>query len=158
MSTYTPDEMLVVLGFTVTIDGGGTGTDVDDGWESCTGGALNIEVREQPGTGTTTPGHKYIDEITLRGPLTAGRNALTDWINATVSGSVDQQYRTVVLKEILKDGTDGKTFTYFDCFPTRYVFPAFSAEGIEPLYEEITFKPRRMEVSAGPPPVPGPAT
>jgi hypothetical protein len=38
MSSYHPDEMLVVLGFTVEITGAGGGTDTDSAWETCTGG------------------------------------------------------------------------------------------------------------------------
>ena len=29
------------------------------------------------------------------------------------------------------------TFTYLDCFPTRYVFPALSASGTGNLYQTI---------------------
>ncbi|RJP90530.1 MAG: hypothetical protein C4518_08800 [Desulfobacteraceae bacterium] len=63
--TYTPDDMLTVLGFTVTIDSAGTGSDPDSAWETCSGGALNIEVADSSmgcvNDHTTTPGHKYID-------------------------------------------------------------------------------------------------
>jgi hypothetical protein len=149
MGTYTPDEMLVVLGFTITIDNAGTGSDPDSAWETCSGGSLNIEIADAS-VGTdqshqTTPGHKYVDTITLRGPLTSGRKALCEWINATVKG--EPWKRTLVVKEILKDGSDGKTFTYLDCFPTRYVFPAFSASGTGNLYEEVCIKPIRLELA-----------
>jgi phage tail-like protein len=77
--TYTPDEMHVVLGFTVEITGAGSGGDVDSAWETSSGGSLNIEVADSSvGTDqshTTTPGHKYVDTLTLRGPLTAGVKA-----------------------------------------------------------------------------------
>lgn len=149
MSTYTPDEMLVVLGFTVEIAGAGAGDTPDSAWETCSGGSLNIEIADAS-VGTdkshmTTPGHKYVDTLTLRGPLTSGRKALCDWITATVNGQPWK--RTVTLKEILKDGSDGKTFTYLDCFPTRYVFPAFSASGTGNLYEEVQIKPIRLELA-----------
>ena len=310
---YTPDEMPVVLGFTVTIDNAGTGSDPDSAWETASGGSLNIEIADSS-TGndqsrTTTPGHKYIDTLTLRGPLTAGRQtdlpnaatkgkgvnensyevlengagkfkieidgaatasanvesitmedlvideremttgadwdyrvygpgdahygsitirsrvgkdskelyqwwqdtsrgkdirknisvialkrdgsearrynwfecfpmkyqpfvldgstrlaveeitaqcasvelkdagqrkALMEWITNTVQGK--EWKRTLVVKEILKDGSDGKTFTYLDAFPTRYVFQAFSASGSGNLYEEIQLKPIRLEL------------
>jgi hypothetical protein len=149
MSTYTPDDMLVVLGFTVTIDNAGSGSDTDSAWETCSGGSLNIEVADSS-TGadqshTTTPGHKYVDSITLRGPLTPGRKALCTWISDTVKGQPWK--RTLVVKEIMKDGSDGKSFTYLDCFPTRYVFPAFSATGTGNLYEEVVIKPIRLELA-----------
>jgi phage tail-like protein len=142
--------MHVVLGFTVEIQNAGTGSDVDSAWETCTGGSLNIEVSDSS-TGsdqfhTTTPGHKYIDSLTLRGPLTAGRKALCQWITEVVQGKGWK--RTVSVKEIKKDGSDGKTFSYMDCFPTRYVFPAFSASGTGNLYEEVSIKPIRLELMA----------
>jgi hypothetical protein len=149
MGAYTPDEMLVVLGFTVTIDNAGTGSDPDSAWETASGGSMNIEVADAS-TGSdqahqTTPGHKYIDTLTLRGPLTSGRKALCTWITETVQGKPWK--RSVVLTEILKDGNTGKTFTYLDCFPTRYVFPAFSASGTGNLYEEVNIKPIRLELA-----------
>jgi hypothetical protein len=149
MSTYTPDEMLVVLGFTVEIQNAGSGTDSDSAWETCSGGSLNIEIADASiGTDQshmTTPGHKYVDTITLRGPLTPGRKALCEWITATVKGQPWK--RTVVVKEILKDGAAGKQFTYHDCFPTRYVFPAFSASGTGNLYEEVHIKAIRLDLA-----------
>lgn len=74
-----------------------------------------------------------------------GDGALAAWINDTVQGKPWK--RTLTVKEILKDGSAGKTFTYLDCFPTRYVFPAFSASGTGNLYEEVTIKPIRLELS-----------
>lgn len=149
MSTYTPDEMLVVLGFTVTIDNAGSGSDPDSAWETCSGGSLNIEIADSSVGGdqvhTTTPGHKYIDTLTLRGPLTSGRKALCQWITDTVKGQPWK--RTLTVKEILKDGSDGKTFTYHDCFVTRYVFPAFSSSGTGNLYEEVAIKPIRLDLA-----------
>ncbi len=314
---YTPDEMLVVLGFRVEITGAGSGGDVDSAWETMAGGSLNIEIADAS-VGTdqphvTTPGHKYVEEVTLRGPLTAsakdtgngspnrgrglagvdegsyeilengagkfkidiqgaptasanvesitmedltidvremstgadwdyrvfgpgdahfgsitirsrvgnnskelyqwwldtsrGRNirkqisvvalrrdgaearsynflecfptryqplvldgtsrisveeitakcegvdmevdgnrkALVQWITETVQGK--DWKRNVTITEITKDGSDGKSYTYIDAFPTRYVFPAFSSSGTGNLYEEISLKPIRLELS-----------
>lgn len=77
--TYSPDDMLVVTGFTVEITGTGSGGDVDSAWETTSGGSLNIEIADSSvGTDSshqTTPGHKYVDTLTLRGPLTAGVKA-----------------------------------------------------------------------------------
>lgn len=314
-NAYTPDEMLVVLGFTVSIDNAGTGSDPDSAWETVSGGSLNIEVADAS-VGTdqshqTTPGHKYVDTLTLKGPLTADRKMaklprqppggtvvsensyevlengagkfkieidgapvasanvesitmedlvideremttgadwdyrvygpgdahygsitvrsrvgkdskelyqwwldssqgknirknisvialkrdgsearrynwiecfpvkyqpfvldgsskvaveeitaqctsvkfgaegerkdLVEWLNSNVEGK--DWKRTLTVKEILKDGSDGKTFTYLDCFPTRYVFPQFSASGTGNLYEEVSIKPIRLELS-----------
>jgi hypothetical protein len=136
-------------GFRVEIHGAGSGSDPDSAWETSTGGALQIEVADviprPDGTHATTPGHKYVDTLTLRGPLTSGRKAMCDWINATVQGK--EWKRNVTITEIMKDGSDGKSYTYLDCFPTRYVFPAFSASGTGNLYEEVTIKPIRLELA-----------
>ena len=75
---------------------------------------------------------------------TGERKAMMEWITATVQGK--EWNRDLVIKEILKDGSDGKSFNYLDCFPTRYVFPAFSASGTGNLYEEVSFKPNRLEL------------
>jgi|GEM_PF-1804530 phage tail-like protein len=303
--------------FTVEITGAGSGSDVDSAWETASGGSLNIEIADASvgtdQTHTTTPGHKYVEELTLRGPLTAGRTAtgkgspnggrghlgvnegsyeilengagkfkidiqgaqtasanvesitiedlvidvremttgadwdyrvygpgdahygsitirsrvgkdskelyqwwldtsrgknirkqisvialrrdgsearsynflecfptryqplvldgtsrvsveevtakcegvdmkvdgnrqsMMDWITETVQGK--EWKRNVTVTEITKDGSDGKTYTYIDAFPTRYVFPAFSSSGTGNLYEEVTMKPIRLELS-----------
>jgi len=149
MSTYHPDQMHTILGFRVEITGTGSGTDSDSAWESCTGGSLNIEICESS-TGsdqfhTSTPGHKYVEELTLRGPLTSGRKALCAWITETVQGK--DWKRTLTITEITTDGSDGKSYTYLDCFPTRYVFPSLSASGTGNLYEEVAIKPIRLELS-----------
>ncbi len=121
----------------------------DRSWESLGGGALVLDVVD-PAPGceafrTTTPGHKYIDALTLRGPLTAGRRDLCAWINDTVGGKPGQ--RTLTVREVAKGDTPVRTFNYHDCFPTRYVFPALSADGTGNLYEEVTIKPTRLELA-----------
>jgi len=40
-AVYTPDDMLVVTGFTVEITGAGTGCDSNSAWEKVRGGSLN---------------------------------------------------------------------------------------------------------------------
>jgi hypothetical protein len=117
--------------------------EVDSDWESCTGGGVNIEP-PRPDARTTTPGHKYIDTLTLRGPVTAGRKALVHWVSLAASGKSSR--RSITVKEILKDGSAGKTYTYHDCFPVRYAGPRQSVEG-GALYEEVTVKPIRLELS-----------
>ena len=123
--------------------------EVDRSWESLAGGALVLDATD-PTLGcesfrTTTPGHKYIDEIVLRGPMTAGRKALCTWINETTQGKPWK--RTLTVREILKDGSAGRTVNYLDCFPTRYVFPALAADGSGNLYEEVRIKPVRLELA-----------
>jgi len=152
--TYSGLEMAAVdngreapgnVGVVVEDDDGSVSYDSD--WESWSGGGVvTVDERhlKEALFHTTTPGHKYIDTLTLRGPVTAGRKALCDWI--TVSAKGQPWKRMLTVKEILKDGSDGKTFTYHDCFPIRYVFPSFSANATSDLYEEIHIKPIRLEL------------
>jgi phage tail-like protein len=139
-------------GFTIAIEAerpgsGGSGTDVDSAWESCTGGALNIEVSDSS-VGTdpfhaATPGHKSVTELILDGTMTASRKVLCDWVNTTVQGEPWKQ--NVTITEIGKAKDAGKVYTYTECFPTRYVFPNLSASGTGNLKESIVMKPNRME-------------
>ena len=89
MSSYHPDEMLVVLGFTVEITSAGGGTDTDSAWETCTGGALNIEVADAS-PGSSTPGHKYIDELVLKGPISEPRRWISENLNSAAKGKQDR--------------------------------------------------------------------
>jgi YD repeat-containing protein len=53
---------------------------------------------------TATPGHKYVDTLTLRGPMTAGRKALCTWITEVVQGKPWK--RTWTITELLSvDGS-----------------------------------------------------
>jgi len=74
----------------------------------------------------------------------SGRTDMTTWINDTMEGG--NWKRTVVVTEIEQDGGQGRTYTYVDAFPVRYVFPSFSSSGTGYLYEELTFKPIRLEL------------
>jgi hypothetical protein len=135
----------------IVIDQAGSGSDPDSAWETCSGGGIaapdtshfsgDVLARFH----TPSPGHKFIDTLTLRGPVTGGRKALCQWITEVVQGR--DWRRGVTVKEILKDGGAGKQFTYLDCFPTRYVFPVFSAQGAADLYEEVHIKPIRLDIA-----------
>lgn len=118
------DRFAQVRGFKVEIDGAG-GKEVDTAWESVSSGQLMIEhVETTIGGGTlhtSTPGHKSVDEITLRGAMTAGRKALCTWMNSVASGR--DPFRRVTVTPLHLDGSEGPSVVYEKCFPTRYVFP-----------------------------------
>lgn len=123
-----PDKR--VVGFAAEI-AGQSGKEVDNAWESVSGGELIIELTDATTGGdkhkTNSPGHKSVGEITLRGAMTDKRAALCQWINDTVQGKPWK--RTVTITELLsQDGAikPGKKYTYFDCFPVGYVFPRMS--------------------------------
>ncbi|MBI4197838.1 MAG: phage tail protein [Chloroflexi bacterium] len=145
MATLHPDDMAVIKGFRIEITGAG-GKEVDTAWETCTGGSLNIELADSSigsdPAHISTPGHKFVEEIQLRGPMTSGRKWIAQNINDTVRGTFTRFDLTIV--EIQKDGSDGKRFTYEKCFITRYVYPELSADGTGNLYEEVSIKPERL--------------
>jgi type VI protein secretion system component Hcp len=82
------------------------GTDVDSAWETCSGGSLNIEISDSS-TGsdqmhTTTPGHKYVDTLTLRGAMTQGRKDMLQWY----TDMVQKGPASGELHVLLSDGTE----------------------------------------------------
>lgn len=149
------DTFAQVRGFQVEIDGAG-GREVDDLWDSASSGALMIEHVETTIGGdefhTHTPGHKSIEEITLRGAMTDKRAALGQWINDTTSGG--PAFRTVRITPMHLDGSVGPTWEFQDCFPTRYVYPTLQVldaddpRGDTALVEEVSFVFRRSRVRA----------
>jgi len=145
------DKFAQVRGFKVDITGA-TGKEVDTAWESVSGGELIIELTETTiGSDkfqTTSPGHKSVGEITLRGAMTDQRQALCTWINDTVNGK--KWFRDLTITELLSvDGgvKDGKSYTYVDCFPVGYVFPRMSVSNTTGnVMEEVRIKPIRCEL------------
>jgi len=116
-------------------------------WRSWRGGEVAIFPRGQFTDSqfhTTTPGHKYVDTITLRGPMTSSRKSLCTWINDTVNGKPWK--RSITVTEITRDGGSAKRYNYFDCFPVRYVFPRMSVDPAVTLKEEVSVKPIRVEL------------
>jgi len=90
----------------------------------------------------TSPGHKSVGEVTLKGAMTDGRKAMCDWINAGTVGNRPRRNLTIV--EIVRGGK-GKSYTYFDGFPVRYTFPRISTDPSVPLVEEVSIKPIRFD-------------
>jgi len=145
------DKFAQVRGFKVDITQA-TGKDVDTAWEAVSGGELIIELTETTiGSDkfqTTSPGHKSVGEITLRGAMTDKRAALCQWINDTVNGK--QWFRDLTITELLSlDGAikDGKAYEYKDVFPVGYVFPRMSVTNVTGnVMEEVRLKPTRCEL------------
>lgn len=91
LSVTDQDSMVTVKGFKVEIKGNNQGKSVDNSWETISGGSLRIEVTDSS-VGhdqfhTTTPGHKFVEELVLVGPLTDTRKPLVDWV---LDGSLDK--------------------------------------------------------------------
>ena len=130
---YVSDNFAQVRGFRVEIDSAGGGKEVDTAWESVSGGELMIETTDTTIGGdkftTTSPGHKSVGEITLRGAMTDKRAALCQWINETVTGKPWKRDVTITAEHL--DGTV-EAIAFLDCVLTAYVLP--------PL---VTFDPRQ---------------
>jgi hypothetical protein len=92
------DKYAQVRGFKVEIDQA-TGKEVDTAWETCSGGELCIECADTTiGADkfqTTSPGHKSVSEIILRGAMTNKRAALCTWINDTTQGKPWKRNMTI---------------------------------------------------------------
>lgn len=163
VQTETVTVKMGRIEMTTRVDGGGgsngagnvsvivegqSGKEVDTAWESWSGGELMlIPLLHQPGSRfhTTTPGHKTVGEITLRGAMTDGRKALCQWVTEVVQGKPWRQ--GVTIQENRPNGKPGKSFNYLDCFPTRYVFPRMSVTNTTGnVMEEVSIKPIRLEL------------
>lgn len=147
----TGDKFAQIRGFKVEIDNAG-GKDVDVAWESVSGGELIIEMTNTTTGGdkfqSNSPGHRSVSEIILRGAMTNKRAALCTWINDTTSGKPWKRNLTITELLTMDGGVkDGKAYTYFDGFPTRYVYPMLSVNNTTGnVMEEVELKFIRMEV------------
>jgi hypothetical protein len=125
---------------------GSSGKEVDTAWESVSGGEMIIELTEttigRDKFSTSSPGHKTINEVTLRGAMTDGRKALCEWINDTVQGKPWKRMLTIT--ELLSvDGAvkDGKQYIGDWAYPVRYKFPVLSVDKrAGNVEEEITYR------------------
>lgn len=151
------DTFAQVRGFKVEIANAG-GKEVDTAWETVSGGALMIEhVETTIGSDkfhTHAPGHKSIEEITLRGAMTDKRAALCQWINDTVSGKAWKRTVTITPLVVAADGTvsDGPASVFEGCFPARYAFPRLDLTDPSAAVpeEEVTFVYERLTVVPAP--------
>ena len=84
-----------------------------------------------------------VTNLTLTKEGEPGSEAIYSWINAIAAG--DDARRTIRVKEVRPAGRGAKTYTYFDCFPVRYVFPKFDSQADTHIVEEIEFVCERME-------------
>ena len=147
------DQFAQVRGFKVEITGS-SGKEVDTAWESVSGGdrVFLLENQAPRASGnnkfaTNSPGHKSVGDITLRGAMTDGRQALCQWINDTVKGKPWK--RDLTITELLSVGgalKPGKSYTFHDCFPVSYVFPRMSVTNTTGnVMEEVTFRVVRYD-------------
>ena len=140
--------------------GDGSGGSVTDTWDSWGGGEPML-IFPQVFTGaqfrTDLPGHKAVGELTLTGNAWLGKKGYDAWLtralagtpwlsgpNGTETGSIQLRFRK--RPELLRTAPE-KTYTYYDCFPVRYVFPRMSVTNTTGnVMEEVSLKFIRVEL------------
>ena len=130
------DKFAQVRGFRVEISGA-DGVEIDNTWESVAGGVVLLE-RPHAASPCTAP------EITLRGPLTATRHALVNWLDSSARGRKSR--RDVTITVVPVDATQpAQTFQFLECFITAYAISPLDAADprLEPV-EEVRFVPGRF--------------
>ena len=124
-----PDHLLRYKGFNVEIEAPDGGTDVDASWESVSGGEKFV---------TTSPGHKSVGEITLRGAMTGSREGIEAWINEIAAGKTST--RTVSITGFDEQGKPGPTYRFIDCVLSAYRPPLLRRHACDVmLREEVRF-------------------
>ncbi len=136
------DQYRQIYGFKVEISG------IQSTWTSMTGGEMTIE-RSSSTTGqfkesTSTTGLATIGEVMLIGPF-ADRPDVIQWITDTIEGS-ENLYRDVTITEVDRDGTDMRSFNYFEAFPTSFSSTPLDKNGNQEVADCLTFKALWMEM------------
>jgi phage tail-like protein len=121
-------------------DGKQTTDDTVEGWSGGEPALILTGPFRNSRFHTTAPGDKLVTAITLALPVGQPSQAICDWVNAAVQGKPWK--KTLSITELRPNGKPGKTFTYNECFPTRYTFPEFVKGsppfGTEGLVIEVT--------------------
>ncbi len=122
----------------------------DDAWEVWQGGGEQVVKECKPGKDTFKSDTRAGD-IVLRGAMTSGRKDMMKWYQDMRSGSKSYR-RMLTITELTSAGggtpvAEGKKYIYYDCFPTRYVFPRMSVTNTTGnVMEEVAIKPIRVEL------------
>ncbi len=120
-------------------------------WDTWSGGELAL-LSSLPYVGanfrTDTPGHLAFEPLVLQGHMTGNRKDMLQWIQNAVDGEPWQP--AISLRESPSLPPRGKpgnnrVFTFYDCFPTRYVFPQFNAKKSSRPSESITIAFQKIE-------------
>ena len=141
MSTTNADQVLRYKGFSVEIDAANAPADADADWVTLSGGQL-LEGKDK---GRYVPGQPIVNEVTLRGPLTPGRKAMTRWLNDTLGGG--PLLRTVTVRLTPLDPKQPlEVLVFEEAYVTGYVFPPLALDdpcSLEPI-EELRFAYARL--------------
>ncbi len=111
--------------------------DFDGNWDTWSGGELAfLSSFLYAGTKfrTDIPGHLRFEPLVLQGHMTGSRKDMLQWITDTIAGkpwqpaiSLRESPTLVNLPPPRGKPANNRVFTFYDCFPTRYVFPQFNA-------------------------------
>ncbi len=140
--------------------GDGNGGSVTDTWDSWGGGEPAL-ILSQIYTGSPfrieIPGHKAVEELTLSSSAWLGKKGYDAWITRALAGSpwlsgpkgTETGYILLRFRkrpELLRTLPD-RSYTFYDCFPVRYVFPRLSVTNTTGnVMEEVSIKPIRVEL------------
>ena len=141
MSTSNADQVLRYKGFNVEIKGvDNSPADADADWVTLSGGQLDGKDK-----GHYVPGRAIVNEVTLRGPLTPGRNAMTRWLNDTMNRGTLLRTVTVTLTP-LDPKQSLETLVFEEAYVTGYVFPPMALDDPCPpeTIEELRFGYARL--------------
>ena len=122
-------------------------------WDSWSGGEpalLNTWVFRGTQYHEDTLGGLLVEPLTLTGDVMDGRKAMYDWLNDAMNGQPWAQ--SLSLRESpslpVRGNSPGRTFTFYDCFPTRYVFPQLNARSSGHAGEKLEIAAERIAVIA----------
>lgn len=139
-SSQSPRDAASSNGFIVQALGKNIPPVVDVAWESCTGGAENLELHPAS-FGANADTKRSYTEVTLRGPVTTSRGWLASLLNDATRG-IDNR---IMLR--CGNAKGGHGYTFIEAFPVGYVFPRMSVTNTTGnTMEEVRIKPIRVEL------------
>jgi phage tail-like protein len=137
--------------FLVDLGTGVAPTDVDAGFQECSGIGMEVAVaeyrngNERENTVRKIPGLTRTKDVTLRRGIT-GSSSLYDWIDAVRNGDATAQ-RDVTVSLISEDHTTVvATWRLLRARMVRYVAGPLDARGSEVAIEELTLAYERLEM------------
>jgi phage tail-like protein len=147
-SNLKSNEPIRVSKFNLYIVNSNGQSTVDGSWKIISGGACQVEVVE--GTSGNDPGHEYTpgkvyyEPITLTGPLSKERKAITDWINATAAGKVEPKH--LVLVFLNNKDEEVRTYNLLESFPISFSSGNFTADS-EANLASLKVQPTIIEIA-----------
>ena len=134
-------------GFTVTITSKDGKTEIDDSWETVSGGELELLASEATPSAAVARIRKSVSELFLQGPPSISRKAFLTWLDEAGSGKDSRRDVTITL--LRPDGSAARITVYHDCFITHYTFPELDSSSHDALQERTGFKASHITFGGG---------